>query len=51
MDTTDQNEPQILLQSTEAAPLEDRSLSANEVLNEQQADLADGYQVTPVFVP
>ena len=50
MDTTNQNEPQILLQSTEAAPLEDRSLSANETLSAQQSEIAEE-TFMPTFIP
>jgi hypothetical protein len=39
------------MQVTEAFPLEDRSLPANEVLTEQQSEFADSSDTVPVFVP
>jgi hypothetical protein len=50
MDTNNQNEQQTQMQATEAYPLEDRSLPANEVIIAQQAESAD-YDTSPVFVP
>jgi hypothetical protein len=39
------------MQATEAFPLEDRSLTANEVLAEQQSEFAGGEEFVPTFVP
>ena len=50
MNTTNQNEQPIPLQSTEAAPLEDHSLSASETLKEQQAEMEEK-DAAPVFIP
>jgi hypothetical protein len=50
MNITSQNEQPAILQSTEAIPLEDRSLPADEVLTAQQSDFAN-YDSSPVFVP
>ena len=38
------------MQATEASPLEDRSLPADEVLTEQQAEVTEK-DSAPVFVP
>jgi hypothetical protein len=50
MNTTNRPEQQVILQATEAIPLEDRSLSASETLKEQQADVREK-DAAPVFVP
>jgi hypothetical protein len=46
-----QNEPAVNLQATDAYPLEDRSLPANEALTEQQSGLTDSSATALVFVP
>ncbi len=50
MDTKNRNEQQMPMQSTEAYPLEDRSLPANEVINAQQTESAEE-EYTPTFIP
>jgi hypothetical protein len=50
MDTNNQNEQPAVLQATEAVPLEDHSLPADEVITAQQAESAD-CNPAPVFVP
>ena len=50
MDTNNQNEQPAILQATEAIPLEDRSLPADEVIMAQQSDSADN-DAAHVFVP
>ncbi len=39
------------MQVTEAFPLEDHSLPADEVLAEQQSEFADSSNTAPIFVP
>ena len=39
------------MQATEAFPLEDKSLPANEVLTEQQSEFAENSTAAPIFVP
>ena len=39
------------MQTTDATPLEDRSLPANEALTEQQSGLTDSSATAVVFVP
>jgi hypothetical protein len=48
-----QTEPTIVnpMQMTEAYPLEDRSLPADEVIIAQQAESADDASMAPIFVP
>ena len=50
MDMKDQNEQQTPMQATEAYPLEDRSLPADEVITAQQSESADRASAH-VFVP
>ena len=50
MDTNNQNESQTQIQATEAYPLEDRSLPADEVLAQRQSEFADE-SYTPTFIP
>jgi hypothetical protein len=38
------------MQMTEAFPLEDRSLPADEVINAQQSEVVEGI-CTPIFIP
>ena len=51
MDTNNQNEQQAQMQATEAYPLEDRSLCAEETLTAQRSDFADGDTYVPTFIP
>lgn len=51
MDANNQNEQQAILQATEAVPLEDRSLPADEVIAAQQSESAERFDAAPVFVP
>ena len=48
-----QNETTVIntMQATEAFPIEDQSLPANEVLAQQQSESADSFDTTPLFVP
>ena len=39
------------MQMTEAFPLEDRSLPADEVITAQQAESVENFNTAPVFVP
>jgi hypothetical protein len=51
MDTNNLNEPQTPMQATEAYPLEDRSLRAEETLAAQQSDFEEGNASAPTFIP
>ena len=51
MDTKNLNEQQTPMQATEAYPLEDRSLRAEETLAAQSSDLADNDTFAPTFIP
>jgi len=51
METTNLNEQQTPMQATEAYPLEDRSLPADEVITAQQAESVENFNTAPVFVP
>ena len=51
MDTNNQNESQTQMQATEAYPLEDRSLRAEETLTAQRAELDNGDTYVPTFIP
>jgi hypothetical protein len=50
MDTNNLNEPQMPMQATEAYPLEDRSLRADEVITAQQTEFAEE-TFAPTFIP
>ena len=50
MNAINQTDQQAIMQSTEAIPVEDRSLSASETLKEQQAEVSEKASA-PVFVP
>ncbi len=50
MNITSQNEQQAIMQATEAVPLEDRSLSADEVITAQQTEFAEE-TFAPTFIP
>lgn len=51
MDTNNQNESQTQMQATEAYPLEDRSLRAEETLTEQRAESETSSAYALVFIP
>jgi hypothetical protein len=50
MDTNNQNQQQTPMQATEAYPLEDRSLRADEVITAQQTESTED-AFAPTFIP
>jgi hypothetical protein len=50
MDTNNQNQQQTPMQATEAYPLEDRSLRADEVITAQQTESVED-AFAPTFIP